>query len=303
MGTTNSNTKRMTGNILLKGNMSTNFLEPELLFTKSLNDEDIIVFMDIREIDILFLDKSAYIYNLRKLPYLKTIRIQDVNFIEFFDELSNLPHLKFISLYESRITLDPLYVIKSISKCNQITDIEIKINLTYIPDEISNMTNLKSLVFYNTDINYKFNEINKNLLKLKKLIFIEINSDLDFIENDNKMFIFNYKKSILISEKITELTICHCLDDLDNLPNNIEILNINSLTNYLTNLPISLTKLYIDSDELELLDENTGKYIVKNITEDDLKIPFGCDIKINKHHIIDFNELGAIKTITAKIYK
>ena len=85
MGNTRSNTKRMTGNILLKGNLSTNFLEPELLFTKSLNDDDIKKFMDICEIDILFLDKSAYIYNLRKLPHLKTIRIQDVNFIEFFD--------------------------------------------------------------------------------------------------------------------------------------------------------------------------------------------------------------------------
>ena len=218
---------------------------------------------------------------------MKTIRIIKINFIEFFDELSNLPHLEFLDLFENTIHLDPLTVITSISKCKQVKHLDLKMNITYIPKCISNMTNLTGLVFFNTDIYYKFEDIPNELLNLEKLWLLDIKNKQEFLINNNKMYIFDYKKTIIIPDNITELIILtNITDDIDNLPNNIEILTLYVIGEFLTNLPCNLKKLYIHSNEIEYWDFTQNKYIVKQLEKSDFKLPFNCEIEIFKDIII-----------------
>ena len=68
---------------------------------------------------------------------------------------------------------------------------------------------------------------------------------------------------------------------IDNLPINLEILEIGFI-NYklpLNNLPIGLKKLTICNDEVQYFDEKNKHHIIK-IAESDIKLPFGCELKI-----------------------
>jgi len=263
------------------------------LFERELTDEEIETFDNVKQIEINYLDSNSYIYNLRKLKNLKTIIIKEVNFIEFFDELANLPKLECIMMFENKLTLEPLKVIKSISKCKQIKVFETKINLDYVPKELFEMNNLQDLVFYNIDTNYEFNNIPIEICNLEKFIFFEIPTDIEYVINNDKMFIFNYKKTIPIPENIKKLNIMTCQDDLDNLPISIEILNVCFIKNLPTNLPIGLQKLYLGCNFYDVYNDETNEEKSIDFTSDDIKAPFGCEVEVRKN--IEFKDLNINK--------
>ena len=96
------------------------------------------------------------------------------------------------------------------------------------------------------------------------------------------MIIFDYNNNIIIPEYITNLTIGTMNNYIDNLPINLKFLEIGYI-NYklpLNNLPIGLKKLTICNDEVQYYDDIIKDYIIKKITIDDIKLPFGCELYI-----------------------
>ena len=77
--------------------------------------------------------------------------------------------------------------------------------------------------------------------------------------------------NIDIPTKITNLKILDCgYNSLDNLPSNIEILQIGGFIHYpLLNLPVNLKKLIIHNENQE-------------VSTKDIKLPFGCQLIITK---------------------
>ena len=54
----------------------------------------------------------------------------------------------------------------------------------------------------------------------------------------------------------------------------------------LNNLPIGLKKLTICVDEVEMFNNEINDYMVTKITEDDIKLPFGCELYIHRPIVI-----------------
>jgi hypothetical protein len=80
------------------------------------------------------------------------------------------------------------------------------------------------------------------------------------------MMIIEFNNLIKIPQYITELNILHAnWNCLTNLPNNITILRIQRDVSQLTNMPLSLKKLYI----------NNNKFI-NEINK--IRLPYGCKL-------------------------
>ena len=125
------------------------------------------------------------------------------------------------------------------------------------------------------------------------LINLEINNPLENMNFQNSiiknciigkvaMIIFDYNNNIIIPEYIKNLTIGTMNDHIDNLPINLEFLEIGYI-NYklpLNNLPLGLKKFTICNDEVQYYDDEIKDYVIKKITNDDIKLPFGCELCI-----------------------
>lgn len=102
------------------------------------------------------------------------------------------------------------------------------------------------------------------------------------IISKDSMIIFDYDHDIIIPAHIKNLIIGSMNANIDNLPINLEFLEIGFI-NYklpLNNLPTGLKKLTICNDEAQYFDEINKDHIITKITESDIKLSFGCELKI-----------------------
>jgi hypothetical protein len=200
--------------------------------------------------------------------------------------LSNLKNLLFLDAYNLKNIMNPYIYINSISKCKNLESLEIRLNMNYFPKEFLKL-NLKDLVFYSIDPS-KLIEIPSELANMKSLEYFEIPTTQNIIIYDDKMIILKFKQDTVISDNIKYLKIFE-IDggNINNLPSNIEFLEFRILNELpLNNLPIGLKKLTIYVDEVEIFNNEINDYVVKKITEDDIKLPFGCELYIHRTIVI-----------------
>ena len=172
---------------------------------------------------------------------------------------------------------------KNINEINIIIDFFHPSNFvhyfTTINSDIALLQNLSICnILLNVNCKYKHN-IYTNYDKI-----VNINSkSIFYIFNDNMLFLI-YKNNDNINSSIKYLNIMNINEDninfLNNLPINIEYLHISSIGYYIDifdnfNLPINLKKLKI----------TLITFIIKPINLN-IKLPFGCKLKIN---YIDYN--------------
>jgi hypothetical protein len=250
--------------------------------------------LDYKKLSTLFNNNDTEILN--KLTHLQIHNLTENKFD--FSKLSLCPNL--ISL---RITLrHDLYDIpKEILELKKLTDLYItsvsnKINILNItnisklstlqilkltmcqssfPAEILLLNNLEILKLdFSCDIVVP--NLICNLDKLYELKIIKHNTicpepyimeqHQNYYILDNKMMIVEFNNCIKIPKNITELNILHAnWNNLTNLPNNITILRIQRGITQLTNLPVSLEKLYINNNRID-------------IEVDKIKLPYGCKL-------------------------
>lgn len=258
-------------------------IDLNIFFTRELNNEEMKIYDKIYEFKIVNLKKSSYVYNLRKLPELRILRLIDIENPSLFSELPYLKKLFFLDSYNLNLNhMKPEIYIKTISQCTELKHLEIKLDVDYFPKDFLQLENITSFVFYSTLPNTKIN-IPIEMCNLKQLNYLEFLTDQKFIINEDKMIILNFENSVIVPEYIKYLKIFSIKDgDINNLPTNIEFLEIRQLNKLpLNNLPSGLKKLTIYIDEVEYFDINTDDYVIKIITEDDIKLPFGCELYMN----------------------
>ena len=260
-------------------------VDVSLLFKRKLTNKELEVYDNVYKIRIIYLDESAYIYNLKNLKNLKVIALENVNVLSFYEELQNLSNLECLDMYNSNFTLHNDIIINNISKCTNLEALYIRMHIHYIPKQLLNLKKLKELVFYDYSEKTRF-LIPQEIFNLEDLEYLEIPSYQNVIIFNNKMFIFKLEINTIIPENITELFVYEYDDNsINNLPYNLEILKIGSVNTLpINNLPFQLKKLIICNSIIEYKDYNTCEFIERDIKEDDIKLPFGCQFVIKKYN-------------------
>ena len=67
-----------------KGTYELLTIDLKLLFTRELTDGEMNNYNEIDDLKIIYLSHSSYVFNLHKLPKLKTLRILDIQNQDFF---------------------------------------------------------------------------------------------------------------------------------------------------------------------------------------------------------------------------
>jgi hypothetical protein len=126
------------------------------------------------------------------------------------------------------------------------------------------------------------NQNNNTSIQIDNLPIPTIPTITNCIIGKESMIIFDYNDNIIIPKYIKNLIIGSMNSHIDNLPINLEFLEIGFI-NFnlpLNNLPLGLKKLTICNDEVRYFDEVNNDYMFKIITEADIKLPFGCELHI-----------------------
>jgi hypothetical protein len=127
------------------------------------------------------------------------------------------------------------------------------------------------------------NQNNNTSVQIDNLRFPLIPTISNYIIGKDSMIIFDYgNDDIIIPEHVKNLIIGSMNVHIDNLPINLEFLEIGFINCKLplNNLPIGLKKLTICNDEAQYYNELNKDYIITKITESDIKLPFGCELNI-----------------------
>lgn len=261
-------------------------------FTKEINKKEIIKkYANICHITIYSLNDSAYIYNLRKLPKLNSLNIGNVDNVLFFDELCNLKKLELLDMCNGfSPTLNNKIYMSGLSQCKSLRDLLLGTSLRYFPSELTRLKNLKSLYFgfQGSGVpgmkNITLKKISPKLCNLNKLNCLTLYAKKKYVIHKKKMLINDFCKKIKIPKKIKHLHIIGYKDEyINNLPNNIETLIISNVNNLpINNLPMNLKKIVIFNKQIEYLDNATGEYVTQDITVNDIKIPYGCELIIKE---------------------
>jgi hypothetical protein len=254
------------------------------LFIKEISKKEIMAkYKNITYMIIYDLSDLAYIYNLRKLPNLECLSIGNISNILFYEELCNLKKLIDIDMCNNfPETMNSNIYINGLSKCENLRHLLLKTNLKYFPVELTRLRNLETLYYSSYDDKIKIKKISQKIFNMKNLESFTLRTNIKYIINKNKMLIFDFTDNVKIPKKIKHLKIFHYEDQyINNLPKNIETLilaQVNKLP--INNLPINLKKITILYKEVCNYNNLTNEICIKNITEHDLKIPYGCEILI-----------------------
>jgi len=249
------------------------------LFEKECNKKEINnLYINVNYLFITELEDNAYIYNLRKLPDLIFLNIDNIKNILFYEELKNLKKLKEITINNFQNINNENYF-NEISKCVNLETLFIDTNLNYFPKSLTNLVNVNDLFYSPNNLQIiKIKKVPPQILKMNKLYILSLNVKKKYIIRKNKMLIFNYDKPIKIPKYIRYLKIMNYDEKyINNLPLNIKILVLTSIKKIpIFNLPFELEKLYI---LYKLIDEINGEI---EITHNDIKVPLGCKVFIGK---------------------
>lgn len=210
---------------------------------------------------------------LKYFPKLSELKINDTKISKIPIEILKLTNLKSLSInsityFEEDNT--PNIDLSGISKLVNLENLTISTKTDTFPNEILQLKNLKTLWLQT------FSKINVpiEICDLENLYELQINSSLTNRDNTkiiykNKAIIaswYSYLQKMIFENNITELKILDCeLDELTDLPDCIEILRLGKNVSKLSNLPVSLKKLYIWNN-------------LPYFNVDDIKIPFGCEL-------------------------
>lgn len=255
------------------------------LFMGEINKKEIIKkYGNIIHITIDELCDSAYIYNLRKLPKLSSLNIGNVTNVLFFDELHYLKKLEYLDMCNGfPATMDKEIYMHGLSQCENLRDLLLCTHLNYFPSELTKLRKLESLYFGFPEINGKnLKKISSKLCKLNNLITLTLHTKRKYVIHKNKMLILNYCKNITIPKNITYLKIINYEDEyINNLPDNIKTLNLSFVNKLpINNLPHNLKKLIICYGKIEYWNADTEDNETKNITINDIKLPYGCELVV-----------------------
>ena len=241
------------------------------------NNNDIEILNRLTHLQIHNLDKNKF--NFKKLnlcPNLISIRISLLdNLPDIPKEILKLKKLMYLYITSATSKINILNI-GNISKLSTLKLLHLTISKSSFPPEILLLNNLEILkldfphdiivsdLICNLDKLYEF-KIKKGIVRdLESPYCLEQHKNYYIL--NNKMMIIEFNNLIKIPQYITELNILHAnWNGLTNLPNNITILRIQRGVSQLTNMPLSLKKLYI----------NNNKFI-NEINK--IRLPYGCKL-------------------------
>lgn len=175
---------------------------------------------------------------------------KEINKKDIIKKYGNICHISIHSLHDSAY----IYNLRKLPKLNSL-----------------NIGNVDNVLFFD------------ELCNLKKLNCLTLYAKKKYVVHKKKMLIFDFCKKIKNPKKIKHLHIVSYEDKyINNLPDNIETLILSNVNNLpINNLPINLKKIIIFQKDIEYLDNTTGEFMTINITENDIKMPHGCELIIN----------------------
>ena len=177
---------------------------------------------------------------LSELPELKELTLEYCN-IQFIPDFRKLKSLEILNLSGNLIKTIPDHLLE----CDSIASINLAYNeLTKFPKILLKMKHLCHITILDSF---------KSYIRYEDTLYFGPNSF--FIGLGLTDYIDDSIKKIIIDSDCKEI-----LEFLDNLPNNIESLNIYNLKKPLTNLPSSLINLYI-----------------YNTNGNEVRVPYGTD--------------------------
>ena len=258
------------------GSYNTGMLNYDTL-SKLFNNNDTEILNKLTYLQIYNLGKDTFDFSKLSLcPNLISLRITLRH--DLYDIPKDILELKKLMYLYITSTTSKINIlnIDNISKLLTLKSLKLTISQSSFPLEILLLNNLERL-----KLEFPYDIVVPNLicnldklyeLKIKKGITIDLESPYcleqhnDHYILDNKMMIVEFNNHIKIPKHITELNILHAnWNDLTNLHNNITILRIQRSITQLTNLPVSLEKLYINNNKID-------------IDVDKIRLPYGCKL-------------------------